>query len=341
MKRNLTPAQARLPIWEKAKKERRKNRFIRLFILLLLILVVVNLSLRLPAIIKNIKDPFDRFPGEDLKTAKLDYSFRLNILLISYKSNNLEEAAIATYDPADKRLKIVSFDLKNNPKLKNKINTLFIEGGVGELQKYISGALAVPIDRYAAFENKEVNFNYEEIAKIKKSLNSPLFIFKLPGSWGVLKKILKTNLSLPEIWSLFLKVKSANFENSDFVSLEKVTEYDLQSEEVASFLGNLFLDKEILEEGASLSIQNSSGEAGLGAILANYLTHIGANVVFREATNEVEKKSVLIVKNSKSKVEKRLQTIITFQKKGLKKEDFPGDILIILGEEAIEELTLP
>jgi hypothetical protein len=329
------------PVWKRVKNEKRKGRLLKLFFILVFVLIVGNFLFRLPTILKFFNQPFEAYAGEKIGTTGLDTSFRTNVLLISHDSTNLVDAAVASYEPVDQRLTIITLDLKNNQLLKAKLETLFRTGGVADLQKFVSGFLAVPIDRYMVFQSGDLTFSYDNVSKFKKQMESPLFIFETPFLYGDLKKNLKADLTLKDSWVIVQKTKSAKFESKDEVFLSNLTSLDPQNEQVSFLVGNLFLDKAILDEAPSITVQNSSGEAGLASVLANYLSRLGASVVSKESGDETQEENVLIIKNSKPKTEKRLEAIIDFQKKGAKKEDFPGDMLIILGKKASKELTLP
>ena len=115
----------------------------------------------------------------------------------------------------------------------------------------------------------------------------------------------------------------------------------LQSEELATLVNNSFFDKNIVEESASITIRNSSGVSGAAGYLAAILTTLGASVIEIETGEQTQERSLLIVKNSKPKLEKRLSSLVKLDKKSKSEEDFAGDVLIDLGKNAAGELTLP
>jgi len=332
----------KLPIWEKAKKEKRKNRIIRIAFLLIVLIILVNVAIRVPTIYHVLSHPFERLPNDKEKLADLDTSFRTNLLLASYeKERGLGDLAIASYEPADRRLTVLFFDLSENRKLQMMANHVFEKEGVVGLQRFISMQTAVPVDRYLAFESSDLTFTTESMLNSYKEIKSANFFLKVLSFKRSLNKTLKTNLTSAEILNLIWRIRGAKFEEKDQLYLNKIGSGDLASRETTEELSNLFVDRKISDEGAAVTVRNSSGKAGLGTVLARYLGNLGVTIVAVETGEESSQKNFLLEKNSKPQLEKRLASIISFNKKKAEKEDFSGDILIIVGEEAIRMLTLP
>ncbi len=331
----------RIPIWERRRKEKRRNRLIRLVILVLVTLVLVNLVLKLPSIYRNLNSPFPRLPNGEKQVSELDTSFRTNYLLISYKENWLQDVAIASYEPVDKRLTLLLLELPKNKKLRLSTNKSFKGGEINALSQQISSQLGVVLDRYLAFENAGLNFTAQGLLDTYKQLKSVGFFFRIFSVKNDMNKALKTNFATGELISMFWKVRSAKFEEKDAISLAALGVSNLQSEEAGELIKNLFFDRDIIDEGANISIRNSSGVLGLGSTLASYLENLGASVVVVEAGEEVSQENFLIVRNKKPRVEKRISSAFSFKKEAAGEEEFSGDILIILGKKAAGELTLP
>jgi hypothetical protein len=332
------------PIWEKAKKEKRRGRLIKIGLLFLLLIIAVNLLIRGPAIFKELRRPFDKLQNDNIRSVDIDFSFRANVLIITYSEHwGLTDIAIISYEPGDKRQSALLFNLEGeaNKPLRRAAQKIFREEGIGGLQRFISNSLGVPIDRYGAFAGEDLTFSTKQLLEVKKELESPAVFLKIFPTKQKLSKVLKTNVTSGDFWNIFWKARGAKFEEKDAIYLKESKEGNLQSGEVTSQTNNLFLDRKVLEEGAALTIRNSSGKGGLGSTLEHYLTNLGATVVAVEAGEETQVKTLLVVRNSKPEVEKRLQSIINFKEKEAKAEEFSGDILIILGEDAMQELTLP
>jgi hypothetical protein len=332
---------ARTPIWEKRKIDKRRNRLIRLILLFVIALVLVNLILKLPGIYQSLNSPFPRFPNDEGTTSELDTSFRTNYLLVSYKGSWLQDAAIASYEPVDKRLTLLLLELPKSKKLRLSTNKSFGSGGIDALSRQMSNQLGVILDRYLAFETAGVNFTAQDSLDAYKQLKSIGFFFNIFSIKNNMNKILKTNLTTGELINMLWKVRGAKFEEKDVASPTTLGVSNLQSEGAAEILKSLFFDRSIIDEGASVSIRNSSGVAGLGSRLAFYLDNLGASVVVVETGEEVTQDNFLAVRNEKLRTEKRIGSVFTYEKKDAIEEEFSGDILIILGEGSAEELTLP
>ncbi|HEX7455901.1 MAG TPA: hypothetical protein VF303_00320 [Candidatus Nanoarchaeia archaeon] len=332
---------ARVPIWEKTKIEKRRGRLVKLAIFIVAALILTNLVIKLPGIYRDLNNPFPRFPDEKQKTSELDTSFRTNYLLISYEGNWLQDAAIASYEPEDGRLTLLLFNLPEDKKLRLAANKIFRGGGVEELAQYFGVSLGIVFDRYLAFESEDTYFTAEKALDTHKQLKSTSVVFKIFGLKQELDNVLKTNMSLSELLGLGWELRSTEFEEGDIVSLSSAGSTNLQSEEVASLVNSLFFDRRVIDEAAAVTIRNSSGVAGAGNTLAGILTNLGATVVVVETDGEVSEETLLVVRNKKPTVVKRMSYIFEFKRTASKGEEFSGDILIDLGKEAAGDLTLP
>ena len=167
---------AKIPVWEKAKREKKRNRLVRFLVLLVLSLVFINLAIKLPGIYKQLNNPLPRFPGENKKTRPLSTSFRINLLLISYKSNRLVDAAVASFEPSDKKVTLLLFDLPNNKNVRFLTNRAFREDGVGAVSRYVGLNLGVILDRYLAFDDEDTYFTGQNTLSTYKQIKSIISI---------------------------------------------------------------------------------------------------------------------------------------------------------------------
>jgi hypothetical protein len=332
---------AQVPIWERRRRKKKKTRIIRLIFVVIIGLIVVNLAFKLPGLYRDFNQPFPRFPDEDEKTHDLDNSFRTNYLLVSYKGNWLQDVAIASYEPEDRRLSLLLLDLPENKELRLAANKSFRSGRVSKLSQQISVEMGIILDRYLAFEIKNMYFGTGNAAKTHMKLRSVGIFFKIIPLKRDLNKYLKTNFTTPELISFLWNVRGSKFEEKDVTSLGGLGLTDPQTEEGSEELSNLFFDRSIINEGASISIRNSSGIAGLGNSLAFYLENLGASVVVVEVGEEISQENLFITRNRKKYVEKRLSSFISFKKSKVDEEEFSGDILVVIGESVAGELTLP
>jgi hypothetical protein len=328
----------RVPVWEKRRKEKKKSRLIRFVILVVIAFFLINIIIKIPGLYRDFNQPFPRFSGENEKTQNLDSSFRTNYLLVSYSGGWLQDAAIVSHEPEDRRLSLLLLRLHKNKKLRLSTNKSFRNGGIGSLSKQISIELGVIFDRYIAFEKKNMYFTAENASSTYEQIKSLGIFFKAFSLKKDLNKYLKTNFTTSELVSFLWDLRSAKFEDKDTTSLSDFGLPNLQSEEGSGVLSNLFFDRSIIEEGASVNIRNSSGVVGLGSRLSLYIENLGASVVVVETGEETTQESSIVAVNRKSRMEKRIGSLISL-KSGGEDEEFSGDVLFILGKQAADELT--
>ncbi|MEX0621531.1 MAG: LytR C-terminal domain-containing protein [Candidatus Woykebacteria bacterium] len=334
---------ARTPIWEKQKSKKKRARIIRLAIFIVILFVLVNLVIKLPGVYKDLNTPFPQLPRTEERNFSVDVSFRTNILLVSFEDENrLVDTAIATYEPVDKKLSVVFFDLGELKKLRIKTNNVFRNQGIDGLEQFVTSGLGVPIDGYLAFEDPTLRFDSKNTAAAVESMKSVVAPFKLISAKGDLNNTLKTDLTSGQLLKLVFVVRGANYSEDNNFSLTDRDTGNLQTEKIDDLIAGLFFDQKVLQEGAAITIVNASQVIGVGSTLGRYLTNLGANVVGIEAQESVSKETRLIVQNEKPEVTKRLESILKFKKERARDEDqFPGDIQIIIGRDEAEKLTLP
>jgi hypothetical protein len=140
------------------------------------------------------------------------------------------------------------------------------------------------------------------------------------------------------VWAL----RGAEYEEKDNFSLTSKDMKNLQTGNISDIAKNIFFDRKILDEAASITVVNSSQVSGVGSTLASYIANLGATVIDVETGEHIEEGGLLVVRNKKSDITKRLKSLIGFrEKEASEQEDFSGDLLILIGEDAARELTLP
>lgn len=332
----------KLPIWERTKKEKRRERLIKFIVGAILLVIIVNLVIKLPGIYRELNTPFPRLQGDIDRKEELDTSFRTNILLISHEDKRVVDLAIVSYEPVDKRLTALLFNLPEFKNMRLTINKAFRNSGEAGLQNLLSVSLAVPIDRYLAFEDPDLTFMAEDLENAAKEIKSAGAIFQAFSAKRNLNNILRTNFTTSELLKIGWMLRDTRYEEKDNFQLSEKDVKDLRTEEIGSLINNLLFDRKILDEGASMSIVNSSESAGVGSVLASYIRNLGGSVIDVESGDEIESDSSIVVKNEKSEITKRLKSIIGFKKKkATEKEEFSGDLLFIIGKDAADELTFP
>lgn len=331
---------AKLPIWERTKNEKKKNRRIKFFIGVVLTIIIVNFAFKLPGIYTEFNTPFPQLENGAEKITKLDTTFRTNILLISHEKDRVVDLAIVSYEPVDRRLTAVLFSLSEYKNIRRISNKEFRNGGEDALQNHLMVALGIPIDRYLAFEDPDLKFTGNILEESLKKIKSSTVFFKVFSIKKDLNNSLKTNFSTGELLKFGWILRSAKFDEKDSVALIEENMKDLRGEKVSNLINNLFFDRKILEEGASITIINATDTPGVGSALASFVVNFGGTVVSVETAQKTEEKSTLEIKHEKNEITKRLKSIITL--KGKKSErDFSGDLKITIGSDEAKELTLP
>src|SRR3990167_3143115 len=327
---------ARPPSWKSKKARDKKNSLLRWVFLIITALILINLATKVPKIVKFFTEPFDSLPKNGNENTVLDTTYRTNFLFLSYLSGQIVfDAALVSYEPKDKNIIFIDFDLPNNQDIRKKTNSAFRGGGAGEVHKYFSLGLFVPIDRYISVE--KVDFSEEYLKNVKKSLQIPVVFSKIFSIDEIFGSGLKSNMSSREFVDWIFKLRDSNSENFVYI---KIPAKSLPNNDVSTLLQNQLIDNRILEEGATVTIRNASAKLGLASILATYVTNLGASVVAVEDASEPVEKSSVIIKNEKNSLTSRIETVFHYEKKAREKVDFSGDILILVGKDAIDELTL-
>ncbi len=328
------------PIWERTKNEKKKGRRIKFFIGVVLTIIIINFAFKLPGLYTEVNTPFPELERDTDKITKLDTSFRTNILLISHEKDRVIDLTVVSYEPVDKRLSAILFNLSDYKNIRRLTNEAFRNGGEAALQRHLMVSLGIPIDRYLAFEDPGLKFTRNVIDKSVREIKSNILFFRILSIKRSFNSILKTNFSSGELIRLGWTLRSAKFEEKDSVPLTDQNIKDLRVESVSDLTSNLFIDRKILDEGASVTIINASSTPGLGSTLAIFITNLGGTVVTVESAESTQEKSTLEAKNKRGEILTRLKSIITLEEKKVG-DKFSGDLRIVIGEDGAEELTLP
>ena len=169
----------KLPIWERIKKEKKKSRRIKFFIGVILTIIIVNFAFKLPGIYTEFNTPFPQLENDAEKITKFDTTFRTNILLISHDKDRVVDLAIISYEPVDRRLTAILFNLSEYKNIRLISNKEFRNGGEGALQNHLMVSLGIPIDRYLSFEDPDLKFTKIIIEESVKEIKSNFVFFKL------------------------------------------------------------------------------------------------------------------------------------------------------------------
>ncbi|HEX7042454.1 MAG TPA: LytR C-terminal domain-containing protein [Patescibacteria group bacterium] len=99
----------------------------------------------------------------------------------------------------------------------------------------------------------------------------------------------------------------------------------------------LFSDHTAYLENLSISIVNSSGESGLGNKLADYLSHIGLNIISVTSGNSILDKSAIVYSGKESYTVRRLDNILGVKSQPTQKPML-SDITLNLGKDIVSDL---
>ena len=321
--------------WKLEKNKKKKNKIVRWVILILIVFIAINIITKIPKAIRIFTQPFEQLSGGSESLSFLDFTYRSNILFLSYLSEEiLLDASLISYDPIDNKITVIHFDLKSNDTLRKKVNIVFRKTGVDGAQKYISLGIFVPVDRYIALEKLDMSEKY--ILDVKNKLKLPGVAAKAFSIDEIFGNGLKTNMNSKEYLDFILKLRQATISESSYF---KISAKELPDSRTLSVLENQFIDNRVLEEGAAVAVQNSSGFFGLASKLKEYLTNLGADVLIIKGNEEIVQESYVLIKEDRNLVQSRVSTIFSFEKRRDEEADFPGNILFVIGEDAIDKLT--
>lgn len=331
----------KLPIWEKTKQEKRKKKIITYVVLTVFLIMAVNIGIKLPGIYKDLNTPFQNIQKDKTYLESLNTEYRTNILLVSYKDKILTDLAVVSYEPGDKKLSALFFNLPKYKNLSVLLNRSFRSSGVEGLEKRIKLELGLPIDRYLAIDGGGSEFSYEVVAKVINEIKNPRVFWDVLTMKGRLNNFVRSNLSTGEMFKIGFIIRGGEYEEANNYTFGEKDVKNLTDPVITELVRTKFFDRKILQEGAAVTIQNSSGETGVGVNLANFIAGLGATIVTIESSEEIVEQGSVIIKKEKPEFLGRLKSLYRFKEEKAKSEaDFSGDVLIIIGKKEAPGLTL-
>lgn len=224
---------------------------------------------------------------------------------------NWRPGAILIFQPEPGRLILAKFgqDLHfatSDPQ--NPVQDLASLFGAGDGQRMIqvlSSISRLPVENYLLFgeETDATRENLQEFFKKFAALSTPLAI--LTGSWE--RDIKDTNLTRRDLISLWWQVKSLGVNDLYLVDLGLSEELVLadggkvlgvDSVSVQRAIGQYLENRELVEEGMVVSVQNASGVVGAGGLAADFVTSVGGNVKRLETVAGPVAKSQILADNT-------------------------------------------
>lgn len=327
------------------KNERRKRQTVLIFRLILVFtvgLVLLNLAFRLPAIYTKFAKPFQNLQSEFYRDVRIDFSNRTNLLLIGTANQELKELALASIEPGRKKIILLSlapetlvFGKEQPKKLSDLVvfkqnnpeNIEQLAAATLEILGYFSDGYILLSDSSAWISKKNLN------QFVENSTFSPNFIFNLTKNKKYLDEHLFTNLTIGEFYTLNTQIKKIPPERFDFVDTREFLNKQgfIESQKLLNEVSVKLNDSKVAEGNYAVEIINSSGVGGLGSVIKNLVSNLGANVVSVSSTPNLQTESKILVKEKNNHLAKRLETVLKTKMQVGKTDSL--DVRIILGED--------
>ncbi len=288
--------------WKAAQSRVRTRKFNKLAFLVIGIVVAIIV---LGYLVRFIKFFWGQGISWDGKT---------NIYLVAKTSST----SIFTYKPREKEIIIVNIPDETYIDTalgygRWKVGSLFGLGGQELVDRSLSSLLGLPIDGNVRFEGNYQNKNPQQIIDTLRSS---------PFGFTSLMRDIKTNLSPPELWRIYLSLlrvrfdKISYFDLKDLKLLDKVILADGTAALVADpikidgFIESKFADATIKEEASSVAVFNGTNHPGLAQKAARIIINSGGNVIIQSNLSlQVKKSFVFSLPKQKTFTEKRLASI--------------------------------
>lgn len=328
-------------------KERRKKKFHRFVTIVLATLIlsfVAFIFFQIPGYFDKLSRPFKNIPGSYANISSLNFDNRTNILLISYSDNKLSELALASLAPFDKKVMVVSLDPQTvlfDGQATRFADLLDFKNGsnvpvsLDKIKAAVMETIFYPIDGYLAISTNSSWIKQDGFEKMANNLYSPGFFLSIAKSKDFLDKNLRTNLSVGELFTLLNKIKALSPDRFSFVDLAefKTISGTLDYAAAKNNIGISLVDPAIANENATIQIINASGTDGVGNILKNIVTNLGANILEVSSQDVVEKQTQIFVRDKKNLLGQMLGKILNKDIKTLNNNQINLDVKVIIGKD--------
>jgi len=320
------------------KRKRKVRSLTKLLVLFVFGIFGLILLSKMPFVVKSIFNSFQNIQNDLVNNNKIDFKFRTNILLITSDSDSLVELALGSLHPTDKKVQILRLDPKDKVLFENKeieISQIFtrkkndpkyLEKMTAKLIEF----LGVPIDGYLVVKQKSSWQSEKDLEKLADWVYSPGFFLQIFSIKNYLDKNLQTNLSLKDLNSLAVKVKSFKPDRFKIVQLQDKSGYLSVEMTKNNPLINL-TDNLIFEENLTVEIINASGLEGIGTIFKNVINGLGARVIEVSSSDTTQKESE-IFSNKPSALKERLTNLFGNKIKYSNSNQIDTDIKIVIGQ---------
>ncbi|MBU1127203.1 MAG: LytR C-terminal domain-containing protein [Patescibacteria group bacterium] len=208
------------------------------------------------------------------------------------------------------------------------------EEGSQLLRKTIQKELKVPIDAVINIDGAEIDFSLENSAVLKSFLKKTFENSAIKAEKGDLKTWDFISLYFS---GLVDKLVLINLEAYKKEQLPDGREVEIIDEMKLLSFRNYFLDEEIIDDGLSIAVWNSTKKSGLGKQTAEILTSMGLRVVDVSSTGlKIENKNCLLRANEdvgKTHTFKRIKLIFECDSEEKINEEIRADMVLIIGDD--------
>jgi len=313
----MTPARPRKFI-KSVQNNRKRNKFIKLFLIIVLFFLFLNLGFQIPKFVKVINSPFKSFPASTSNKNRVDMDFRTNILLASINDKNeLVSLNIISFDPVENKFLFIAVPTE-------KFRDKFSSNNLDPLVNSVKRTLYVPVDGYFIFDTGNV-INEELVAKARDELFSFRFLTNLIVNKEFADSHIRTNLRLSQFFKVAWRFKKARDDKIDFMTLRDLTSFSIEK------VGEALVDSKILSENTSVEIKTTSSSLKAGWELKQIINNLGASVILTNSNEEVDKTTIYVL-DEKQNTLRRLKSVVNGEVLEAKDVSSVADIVVVLGK---------
>lgn len=331
----------RLDSLKKDKRKRLTLLLLRAFLVVIFIIVLLNIISRAPEFFTKVAKPFPNLQSEFYNNNDLSFDKRTNLLLLTVRDQQLQELALASVETGKKKI----FVLKLPPE-----NTVFSSSGLRKIQDlviYESGSVK-SIDQLSAAAMELFGYIPDGYLLVTDASNwieegtlnslvvetsfSPGKVLSARETKNFLDKHLVTNLTINQLYELSSVARA--------IPPERFTIVDLADYSNAGFVDQIALwnevgvqlnDRTVVDGNYSVNITNASGVEGMGLVLKNIASNLGANVVQVNSAEVVLEESEVRTKQKNNYLTQRLINLLDAEFK--EEQSGSVDLEIIIGSE--------
>ena len=208
------------------------------------------------------------------------------------------------------------------------------EEGSQLLRKTIQKELKIPIDAVINTDGAEIDSSLENSAALKSFLKKTFEKSAIKAEKGDLKTWDFVSFYFSGLADKLVLIKLEAYKKEQ---LPDGREVEIIDEMKLLKFKNYFLDEEIVDDGLSIAVWNSTKEAGLGKQTAEILTSMGLRVVDVSSTDlKIKNKNCLLRANAdvgKTHSFKRTKLVFGCDSEEKIDEEIRADMVLIIGDD--------